>query len=190
APVVSPTPPPVPAGGRAGDVMQRHLQLMQHFLEMHENVVLAYLGQPRPAAALPERPVPALDLHVGNGKAALPPQEILPEPQVVVPAAPEPPPIVVAAPPAPPAPAPPAATNGHHPAAQEDLSERLLAIVSERTGYPLDMLELDADLEADLGIDSIKRVEIVGTMIQALSLKDGVTPDVEEITSSRTLRQA
>ncbi len=51
------------------------------------------------------------------------------------------------------------------------------------------MLELDADLEADLGIDSIKRVEIVGTMIQSLSLADGA-PDVEEITSSRTLRQA
>src|SRR5581483_11980166 len=147
------TPPPAPAGERVGDVMQRHLQLMQHFLEMHENVVLAYLGQPRPVG-VPERPIPTLDLHVGNGKAVLPPQAILPEsPQpVVVPAAPEPPPVVAAPPPAAVELAPPAASNGHHPVAGEDLSERLLAIVSERTGYPLEMLELDADLEADLGI--------------------------------------
>ena len=47
--------------------------------------------------------------------------------------------------------------------ADERRPPRLLEIVSERTGYPTDMLDLDADLEADLGIDSIKRVEIAGT---------------------------
>ena len=40
--------------------------------------------------------------------------------------------------------------------------------MSERTGYPADMLGLDADLEGDLGIDSIKRVEIAGTFTQGL----------------------
>jgi acyl carrier protein len=45
---------------------------------------------------------------------------------------------------------------------REQLTSRLLAIVSERTGYPVEMLNLDQDLEADLGIDSIKRVEILG----------------------------
>jgi acyl carrier protein len=45
---------------------------------------------------------------------------------------------------------------------REELAARLLAIVSERTGYPVEMLSLDQDLEADLGIDSIKRVEILG----------------------------
>ena len=84
----------------------------------------------------------------------------------------------------PPSPLPVAATNGHVPAAALDIADRLLEIVSERTGYPREMLELDADLEADLGIDSIKRVEIVGTMIQSLTLADGVTPDVEELTST------
>jgi acyl carrier protein len=39
-----------------------------------------------------------------------------------------------------------------------------LNIVSEKTGYPSEMLELDMDMEADLGIDSIKRVEILGAM--------------------------
>ena len=45
----------------------------------------------------------------------------------------------------------------------EQIEARLLDVVSERTGYPTDMLSLDADLEGDLGIDSIKRVEIAGT---------------------------
>ncbi len=45
---------------------------------------------------------------------------------------------------------------------REQIQERLLAVVSERTGYPAEMLGLDADLEGDLGIDSIKRVEIAG----------------------------
>jgi acyl carrier protein len=40
----------------------------------------------------------------------------------------------------------------------------LLEIVSEKTGYPTEMLEMNMDMEADLGIDSIKRVEILGAM--------------------------
>jgi acyl carrier protein/NAD(P)-dependent dehydrogenase (short-subunit alcohol dehydrogenase family) len=44
------------------------------------------------------------------------------------------------------------------------LSSALLEIVSEKTGYPTEMLELEMDIEADLGIDSIKRVEILGAM--------------------------
>ncbi len=44
------------------------------------------------------------------------------------------------------------------------LTQALLAIVSEKTGYPVETLELDMDMEADLGIDSIKRVEILGAM--------------------------
>lgn len=46
----------------------------------------------------------------------------------------------------------------------EDLTSSLLQIVSEKTGYPVETLELDMDMEADLGIDSIKRVEILGAM--------------------------
>ncbi len=50
----------------------------------------------------------------------------------------------------------------------EGLADRLLAIVRERTGYPAAMLRLDLDLEADLGIDSIKRVEILGSLRDAV----------------------
>ena len=34
-------------------------------------------------------------------------------------------------------------------------------MVAEKTGYPAEMLAMDMALEADLGIDSIKRVEIL-----------------------------
>ena len=67
-------------------------------------------------------------------------------------------PTPVAAPAAAPAPvapmAPPAATGGN------DIVEKVLAIVAEKTGYPRDMLELDLDLEADLGIDTVKQAEV------------------------------
>ncbi|WP_257452840.1 type I polyketide synthase [Archangium lipolyticum] len=46
----------------------------------------------------------------------------------------------------------------------EDLSDQVRAVllknVVEKTGYPEDMLELDLDLEADLGIDTVKQVDI------------------------------
>ncbi|MBD6618876.1 hypothetical protein FNW02_24380 [Komarekiella sp. 'clone 1'] len=43
-------------------------------------------------------------------------------------------------------------------------SNRLLEVVSDKTGYPVDMLDLNMDLEADLGIDSIKQLEIFAAM--------------------------
>ena len=36
----------------------------------------------------------------------------------------------------------------------------MLAIVAEQTGYPPDLLDLDLDLEADLGIDTVKQAEV------------------------------
>ena len=46
----------------------------------------------------------------------------------------------------------------------DEIKTALLEIVSEKTGYPTEMLEMGMDMEADLGIDSIKRVEILGAM--------------------------
>ena len=51
---------------------------------------------------------------------------------------------------------------------REKLTDMLLGIVEEKTGYPRDMVGLDQSLESDLGIDSIKRIEVVGAMLQAL----------------------
>jgi NAD(P)-dependent dehydrogenase (short-subunit alcohol dehydrogenase family)/acyl carrier protein len=49
-------------------------------------------------------------------------------------------------------------------AADDDVTEKVLALVAEKTGYPPDMLDLDLDLEADLGIDTVKQAEIMATV--------------------------
>ena len=40
----------------------------------------------------------------------------------------------------------------------------VLEIVAEKTGYPVEMIQPNMDLEGELGIDSIKRVEILSAM--------------------------
>jgi acyl carrier protein len=71
--------------------------------------------------------------------------------------------------------------------ASADIAEALLNIVSEKTGYPSEMLELDMDMEADLGIDSIKRVEILGAMRTVYPDLPKVDP--EAFSEMRTLGQ-
>ncbi|MCX5982871.1 MAG: SDR family NAD(P)-dependent oxidoreductase [Nostocales cyanobacterium LacPavin_0920_SED1_MAG_38_18] len=67
----------------------------------------------------------------------------------------------------------------------QDLSDILLTVVSDKTGYPVEMLELSMDMEADLGIDSIKRVEILGGLLELYP--DLPKPNPEEIGELRTL---
>ena len=63
----------------------------------------------------------------------------------------------------------------------------LLTVISEKTGYPAEMLELSMDMEADLGIDSIKRVEIFGAMTEDYPEVNGINPN--DLTELRTLGQ-
>ena len=103
---------------------------------------------------------------------------------------------------------PPSPQTGHHPSAEQrdepasfsngtrvtsaqdasapsvidrsSIAACLVKLVQERTGYPAEMLRLDLDLEADLGIDSIKRVEILGSfrdVFPATCRRDGFEPD-------------
>ena len=44
------------------------------------------------------------------------------------------------------------------------VTEELVARVAEKTGYPKDMLDLDLDMEADLGIDTVKQAELFAAM--------------------------
>ncbi|MDG3006241.1 type I polyketide synthase [Paludisphaera mucosa] len=62
-------------------------------------------------------------------------------------------------------------------AAGPDVAAVLLSVVSEKTGYPEDMLELGMRLDADLGIDSIKRVEILSALQDRLPDAPAVGPD-------------
>ena len=58
-------------------------------------------------------------------------------------------------------------------------------ISSERTGYEPDMLDLDAGIESDLGIDSIKRVEILTAFQQlcAPAEQTQIQGEMEKLTS-------
>jgi acyl transferase domain-containing protein/NAD(P)-dependent dehydrogenase (short-subunit alcohol dehydrogenase family) len=77
---------------------------------------------------------------------------------------------------------PPAKPDG-----RRTLSAALLAVVSALTGYPADMLDLDMDIEADLGIDSIKRVEILSTLEEKMPGLPAVAP--EDMGRLKTLGQ-
>jgi len=98
------------------------------------------------------------------------PAEVTPEVSVVVAFTPQPE-------------AEPAATTNEFP----DLAQTLLAITSDKTGYPVEMLELEMDMEADLGIDSIKRVEILGAMQEMYP--DLPKPNIEDLGELRTIGQ-
>ncbi|WP_435193230.1 SDR family oxidoreductase [Streptomyces sp. NRRL F-5630] len=78
-----------------------------------------------------------------------------------------------------------AAADG--PLSASELEELLLSVVARLTGYPAQMLSLDMDLEADLGVDSIKRVEI----LSAVRRRIGEVPaaNVAGLGKLRTLRE-
>ena len=67
------------------------------------------------------------------------------------------------------------------------LENTLREVVAELTGYPLEMIEPEMDMEADLGIDSIKRVEILSCLEEKLPELPGISP--EELGKMKTLRQ-
>ncbi len=43
---------------------------------------------------------------------------------------------------------------------QAEVTEAVVSIVAEMTGYPPELLDLDLDLEADLGVDTVKQAEV------------------------------
>lgn len=73
-----------------------------------------------------------------------------------------------------------------------DMRGTLISIVSERTGYPADMLDADLDLEADLSIDSIKRMEIIGELSERMSFRAQLGNDadalLEQLAAHKNLR--
>jgi len=146
--------PPAAPWNPSERVMSAFQETMRTFLEVQQATMLAYLsGKP---AAPGQRPstTSAAPSAIPAVPAVVPPS----------PVAEEAPPAPVSEPRAEPAPvaAPTAAATD-----RDAIAETLLAIVCERTGYPREALQLGLDIEADLGIDSIKRVEILGKLRDA-----------------------
>jgi acyl transferase domain-containing protein/NAD(P)H-dependent flavin oxidoreductase YrpB (nitropropane dioxygenase family) len=88
--------------------------------------------------------------------------------------------------------APPMANSVRTARRGADVLTTVVAVVSERTGYPAEMLDLELDLEADLSIDSIKRTEILGELAERLGLTTaGVGLDeqtLSELSARKTLQ--
>ncbi|RKH14550.1 SDR family oxidoreductase [Corallococcus sp. CA053C] len=82
--------------------------------------------------------------------------------------------VPVSAPVAPPAVAPVASALRTGP----ELEARVRAVFARVTRYPEDLLTLDADLEDELGIDSVKQAEVMAVLVKELGLGEGPKPAV------------
>ena len=184
-------PAPVAAPGlpaSSDQVMAQYLRLSNQFLETQTRVMLTYLqGRGHPAAAAPGATLP-----LERPGVLVPAAEATPAPQTPAVFADQAPggqaPASTVASASPPAPEPPQPSSGLDEGA---LRTVLLELVGERTGYPPEMLDLDLNIEADLGIDSIKRTEILGAFRKRLFPDGGdatVRAVVEQAAQQRTLR--
>jgi acyl transferase domain-containing protein/NADP-dependent 3-hydroxy acid dehydrogenase YdfG len=144
----------------------------QAFLQMAENTFAAFAGQPPPlpqpgpaAASMP--PAPASMPPAPGPQAAPPPVSEPPIPQPYFPGSP-----------------PPGAAATTEPVSLA----LLLSVVADKTGYPVDMLNGGMDLETDLGIDSIKKVEIFAAVRErAEGLPSTDSPEMELLFQARSL---
>ncbi|MCB1690302.1 MAG: acyltransferase domain-containing protein, partial [Halioglobus sp.] len=152
--------PPLPAGtiDLRSQAMLGFQQNMRKFIETQQAVMTAYFqsrgtsvdGSAGVASAAAQQPAPA-PVAAPTGSATVPGKPAdFPAVQVSPADVPKADASPVAAPPAS-APAQPAL----------DLQQILVDMISQKTGYPTDILDPDANLEAELGIDSIKRVEVI-----------------------------
>ena len=67
----------------------------------------------------------------------------------------------------------------------DDVRTALLDALCEATGYPAEVIDPDMDLEADLGIDSVKQMQALGTVAERV----GIQPESLDLSRARTLRQ-
>jgi acyl transferase domain-containing protein/NAD(P)H-dependent flavin oxidoreductase YrpB (nitropropane dioxygenase family)/NAD(P)-dependent dehydrogenase (short-subunit alcohol dehydrogenase family) len=152
-------PPAAGNGASAEQVMMEYQRVMSQFLDTQQRLMLAYLHQGE-ATAHATQTGPTDAIPDAVGLPAGPPETVESSP-----------------------------VTEEFSVPGDDLQGRLLDIVSERTGYPVEMLDIDADIEAKLGIDSIKRVEIIGAFRRLVfATAGGKQPAIEELTQLKTLR--
>jgi len=144
------------------EVFQAYQESMRQFLETHERVMRAFLdGASGDIPAGLDLKAPAFPMP--NGEMAPVPAE--PEPRDV--AAEEPARSLASEEPAAEVP-PRSPATGYLAAEKAALEEHLRKAIAERTGYPVEMVEPTSDLEGDLGIDSLTRVEIIESVLQEM----------------------
>ncbi|MBI2302161.1 MAG: hypothetical protein HYU66_24935, partial [Armatimonadetes bacterium] len=173
-----PTPPAAPGGGGVIEqfqatmrqALEQQQRMVREAIDSQQKVMTTYLAAQQAVltACLGGTPMegvalPGLTAAPVTAPAAAPAPEVSPEPE----------------------PAPPAAPR-------LDLTALLLRLVSERTGYPTDVIGLDLDMEAELGIDSIKRIEILSGVQDHLpgGVSAGLEDGLEDLAQQKTIRQA
>jgi len=72
------------------------------------------------------------------------------------------------------------------PSAPADIQEVLVALISDRTGFDPGVIGAEMDLESELGVDSIKRVEILSMLRERLGIERREGVDLSRL---RTVRE-
>ncbi len=158
----------------------RDLGLAARMAVTAQEGVMATAAAPRQIAR-PEPPV-----RVAAVAASAPPKVVKSEPlQQMTPAA------VATAPPAKvkvetKAPAPMPAVTSPKNGVGDAVKERILALMVEKTGYPQDMLDVDLDLEADLGVDTVKQAEMFAAIREIYNIPRDENRKLRDYPNART----
>ncbi len=172
--------PAGPAPDASLAAYRAYQETMQRFLALQEQVMTQFLGS---APAVPFRA--STSTTAGPALASAQTDAIAPEPEASAATA-QPPPDG------------PALELGQDAAAdmdaevdQAELLRRIQGAVSDCTGYPPEMIGADQALEAELGIDSIKRVEIIARVEKALpsSLAARMRERMDRLSQAKTLKE-
>ena len=162
--------------------LDAHQETMRRFLALQERVLMQFLDAPAAGGTASlngsegiELPlnVPGLEHKNGHARGA---GEGIRAPEMVEPR--QTASLEVAA-----------AKNGFPVQGRAQLAEALLQLVSESTGYPKDVVGLDMDLEAEIGIDSIKRMEVLDAFrkIAPPEIAAAIQAKTETLTRAKTL---
>jgi len=145
----------------SSDAVVEFQRTMQDFLRVHEQVMEQALGQ-APPASRPPRITPASVQPTAPRQ--VPPRSNRQEPVV---AAPQP-------------------DSG----GPTDIQEVLVSLISDRTGFDPGVIGADMDLESELGVDSIKRVEILSLLREKLGIARREGVDLSRLRSVREIVSA
>jgi acyl transferase domain-containing protein/NAD(P)H-dependent flavin oxidoreductase YrpB (nitropropane dioxygenase family)/NAD(P)-dependent dehydrogenase (short-subunit alcohol dehydrogenase family) len=121
-------------GGNAEYIVQEYLNSVKYLVQAQRDVILGYLGHTPAAFSQPMASLPLASSSVSSSIVSSLPL------------------------------AAPAAVETIQVHVKRDTKKILIQVVSDKTGYPHEMLGMDMDMEADLSIDSIKRMEIIGEL--------------------------
>ncbi|CAG1064727.1 yersiniabactin nonribosomal peptide/polyketide synthase [uncultured bacterium] len=157
---------PFASNRQSHEVLMQFQQMMSRFLETQKEVMMSYLGSAPEDYAPMKAPVAIQSGQVPIVKTEKPVEKKELVPQVAAPQA--------------------AAKRGH---SKETVSAELLRIAAERTGYPVEMLNTKVDMEAELGIDSIKRVEIMNAFVKTFDggQREAMRAITDELSKLKTL---